>query len=58
MESKNKTNKTEFTDTQNRLEAGRWEGGNMDEGGQKIQISGYKVNKSGGCNVQPGDYNY
>ena len=23
----------------------------MDEGGQKVQISGYKMNKSWGCNV-------
>ena len=27
----------------------------MDKGGQKVQISGYKINKSWGCNVQHGD---
>ena len=27
----------------------------MGEGGQKVQISSYKMNKSLGCNVQHGD---
>ena len=30
--------------------------GEMGEGGQKVQIASYKVNKSQGCNVQHGDY--
>ena len=30
--------------------------GKMDENGQKIQISSYKINKSWGCNVQFDNY--
>ena len=29
----------------------------MGKGGQKVQISSYKINKSWGCTVQCGDYN-
>ena len=32
--------------------------GEMDEGGQKVQISSYKINKSWECNVQLGDSSY
>lgn len=28
----------------------------IDEGGQKMQASSYKINKSWGCNIQQGDY--
>ena len=28
----------------------------MSEGGQKVQISRYKINKSWRCNIQHGDY--
>ena len=28
----------------------------MDEGGQRVQTSNYKVNKSLGCSVQHSDY--
>ena len=28
----------------------------MDEGGQNVHISSYKIDKSWGCNVQHGDY--
>ena len=31
--------------------------GKMGEGGQKVQISSYKINKSWGCDVQHGDCN-
>ena len=36
----------------------RWRvgGGEMGEGSQNSQTSSYKINKSGGCNVQHGDY--
>ena len=37
-------------------EVGGREVGEMGEGGQKVQISSYKMNKSWGCNVQCGDY--
>ena len=30
--------------------------GEMGEVGQKVQASSYKINKSGGCNVQHGNY--
>ena len=30
----------------------------MDEGGQTVQISSYKINKSWECNVQLGDSSY
>ena len=30
--------------------------GEMGEGGQKVQASSYKINKSWGCNVPHGDY--
>ena len=30
--------------------------GEMGEGGQKVQTSNYKINKSQGCKVQYGDY--
>lgn len=29
--------------------------GKMDEGGQKVQVSSYKVGMSWGCDVQPDD---
>ena len=45
----------EFTDTENRLMGcQRWEM-EVGKGGQKIQTSSYKVNKSRGCNVQHGN---
>ena len=28
----------------------------LGEGGQKVQMSSHKINRSWGCNVQPGDY--
>ena len=31
--------------------------GKMRQRGQKLQISKYKINKSGGCNAKHGDYN-
>ena len=37
-------------------EVGRWGLGEMCEGGQKVQTSNYKTNKSWGCNVQHGNY--
>ena len=43
-----------------REQIGGWGGvavvGKMGEGGQKVQTSSYKINKSWGCNVQHGDY--
>ena len=30
--------------------------GKMGEGGQEVQTSSYKINKSWGCNVQYNDY--
>ena len=33
-----------------------WGVSGMGEVGQEVQTSSYKVNKSGGCNVQQGDY--
>ena len=33
-----------------------WGVGEMGEGGQKVQTSSYKINKSWGCNVQHVDY--
>ena len=30
--------------------------GELDEGGQKVQISSYEINKSWHCKVQHGDY--
>ena len=35
---------------------GAWEVGKMGEGGQKVQTSGFKINKSWGSSVQHGDY--
>ena len=31
--------------------------GELDEGGQKVQTSSYKINKHYGCNVQHDKYN-
>ena len=51
MESK----KAEVKDMENRpVNAGT--GGKMGKGGQRVQTSIYKINKSWGCNVQHGDY--
>lgn len=36
-------------------EARRWGGGEMGEGSQKVHVSGYKINRFWGCNVQGGD---
>ena len=33
-----------------------WEMGKMGEGGQNVQNSSYKINRSGDCNVQHGDH--
>ena len=32
--------------------------GKMGEGGQKVQSSSYKINKSWGCNIQHGNCSY
>ena len=52
--------KKKLIDTENRLVVTRFGengvGGKMGEGGQKVQISRYKINKSWGCNIQHGDY--
>ena len=46
--------------TENRMVVARGEGclgvGKTGEGGQVVQTSSYKINKSWGCNVQHGDY--
>lgn len=62
LKKKSNNNKTKLIDTNNKLvdtkrgqEGGRghwWNG----LSGQKIQSSGYKINKSWGCNVQHGNY--
>ena len=47
----------ELIDTENRLVVARCVcGGEMGEGGQMVQTSSYKINKSWGCNVQRDDY--
>ena len=46
-------------DMENRLVVARgrgWRVGKMGEGGQHVQTSIYKINKSWGCNVQRGDH--
>ena len=49
--------KTKLTETENRLVAARsWVWGVMGDGGQRIPISSYKINKFWGCNAQLGDY--
>ena len=57
LKERKHTKKTpEFTDTENRLMGcQRWEM-EVGKGGQKIQTSSYKVNKSRGCNAQHGNY--
>ena len=56
LKERKHTQKTEFTDTENRLMGcQRWEM-EIGNGGQKIQTSSYKANKSRGCNVQHGNY--
>ena len=50
---------TELVMSGNRLVVVRgesWQVGQMDEGGQKVQNSNYKISKSWGRNVQHGDY--
>lgn len=37
---------------------GCWGIGEIGEGGQKVQISSYKINMAWGYNVQLGDYSY
>ena len=59
MESKNKTNEqTKLIDTGKRLVVAIEEGGEcgQKEGGQEVQTSSYKINKSWGCNIQHDDY--
>ena len=66
MESKKKkkpkTNKQTLqnpeSDTENRLLPGRIMVGKseVDEGGQKVQTSSYKINESWGWNVKHGEY--
>ena len=34
-----------------------WEEEGLDEGGQNVQTSGYKINKSQGCNAQRDEHN-
>ena len=45
--------KAKFIDTGNRLVVARDGGGvgKIDKGGQKIQMSSYKLNNSWGCNI-------
>lgn len=45
---KTKQDKTELTDTENRL---------VSEGSQKVQTPSYKLTKSQECNIQHGNYN-
>ena len=55
----NLKNKTLSSYIKNRLVVARgkgWGVGEMGEGGQKVQTSSYKINKSWGCNVQHVDY--
>ena len=33
-----------------------WEKGELEEGGHKVQTSGYKISKYEGCNVQHDNY--
>ena len=54
---------TKFTDTEQNGSCQRWwvggccrEVGEMGAGGQKVQTSSYKINKSWGCNIQHDDY--
>ena len=59
MWNQKKKKKTKLIDTENRsvVSSGRvWEGWKMDEGGQKVQTSSYKINRCWGCEVQHGDY--
>ena len=54
-----KKQKYKLVDTENRLVVARGGGrrvGKMGEGGQKVQTSSYKINKSQRCNIQYGDY--
>ena len=55
MEPK-KTNKLTETDDLWLPEVEGWGEGELEEGGQKVQTSSYKINKYYGCNVQHGDY--
>ena len=54
-----KKKKTKLIETGRRLVAariGEWKVEEMDDGGQRVQISSYKINRFQGCNVQHGDY--
>lgn len=55
----NDKKKIKLKDTKNQwwLQEVEWEMGKMSEGGQNVQNSSYKINRSGGCNVQHGDRN-
>ena len=50
-----KKQRNEHLDTEKRLVVTRWMG-EMDEEGQKVQNSNYKINKSWRCNVPHGNY--
>ena len=59
LESKYKNrNKNELIDADNRLmiAGGRgWKVSETGEGGQNVQTSSYKIDKSWGCNIQHSD---
>ena len=52
-----KKKKKKLIDREQVCSCQRWGGGQMREGGQKVQSSNYKINKSWKCNVQHGDSN-
>ena len=59
INEKYKKKKFNLKDTKNQwwlLEV-EWEMGKMGEGGQNVQNSSCKINRSGECNVQQGDHN-
>ena len=54
-----KQKKSELVDTENGLVVARGKEsgvGTTGEGGQKIQTSSHKINKSWGCNAERSDY--
>ena len=54
---KEKKKTKNILDIENKLVVARGQVvGKMGEGGQKVQTSSYKINKSWGCDVQHGDY--
>ena len=60
MESKKQNQQNKLIDADHRLVVAREKSGvemsEMDEGGQNVQTSSYKISKLWGCNVQHGDY--